>query len=188
MNLSHHEVQKDTRKRRHYRLLLLGMFGILTAIVFFSFWIGYYPLSPSQVMTAFLSRFGYQGESSAPGSYHLLEHPASQNSLRPVYRRIPVRCRLCLSGNVPQSPGFSRYSGRLLWRQSGSRFCYFMRFSRLAHPIGCLFGRYCSCCGILSDQPKIHVFPYADPGSYWLYDHVSLQRRSDHDQIYCRSQ
>ena len=62
MNLSHHEVQKDTRKRRHYRLLLLGMFGILTAIVFFSFWIGYYPLSPSQVMTAFLSRFGYQGE------------------------------------------------------------------------------------------------------------------------------
>ena len=62
MNLSHHEVQKDTRKRRHYRLLLLGMFGILTAIVFFSFWIGYYPLSPSQVMTAFLSRFGYQGD------------------------------------------------------------------------------------------------------------------------------
>ena len=158
MNLSHHEVQKDTRKRRHYRLLLLGMFGILTAIVFFSFWIGYYPLSPSQ------------------------------NSLRPVYRRISVRCRLCLSGNVPQSPGFSRYSGRLLWRQSGSRFCYFMRISRLAHPIGCLFGRYCSCCGILSDQPKIHVFPYADPGSYRLYDHVSLQRRSDHDQIYCRSQ
>ena len=62
MNLSHHEVQQDTRKRRHYRLLLLGMSGILIAIVFFSFWIGYYPLSPSQVMTAFLSRFGYQGE------------------------------------------------------------------------------------------------------------------------------
>ena len=177
MNLSHHEVQKDTRKRRHYRLLLLGMFGILTAIVFFSFWIGYYPLSPSQVMTAFLSRFGYQGE-LLPQAVTIFWN----------IRRISVRCRLCLSGNVPQSPGFSRYSGRLLWRQSGSRFCYFMRISRLAHPIGCLFGRYCSCCGILSDQPKIHVFPYADPGSYRLYDHVSLQRRSDHEQIYCRSQ
>lgn len=49
MNLSHHEVQKDTRKRRHYRLLLLGMFGILTAIVFFPSGLATIPFLPPRL-------------------------------------------------------------------------------------------------------------------------------------------
>ena len=181
MNLSHHEVQQDTRKRRHYRLLLLGMSGILIAIVFFSFWIGYYPLSPSQVMTAFLSRFGYQGE-ILPQAVTIFWN------IRPVYRRLPVRCRFYLSGNVPKPSCFSGHSGRLLRSQPGSRFCNFKRRSRLGHSAGRFFRRCRCCCRFLSDQPEIHVFPYADPGSHRLYDHVPLQRRSDHDQVYCRSQ
>lgn len=34
---------------------------IFVGAVLFSFWIGYYPLSPGEVVKAFLSRFGYQG-------------------------------------------------------------------------------------------------------------------------------
>lgn len=42
--------------------MLLGMLALLLAVVLLSFWIGYYPLSPSQVAMAFLSRFGWEGE------------------------------------------------------------------------------------------------------------------------------
>lgn len=63
MNTTHHvEIENETIMRRHYHILLLGMLIILCGIVLLSFWIGYYPLSPSQVVTAFLSRFGYQGD------------------------------------------------------------------------------------------------------------------------------
>ena len=56
------EVQKEAAQRHRYRLVLLGMLLLLLAIVFFSFWVGYYPLTPLQVIQAFLSKFGYQGE------------------------------------------------------------------------------------------------------------------------------
>ena len=62
MNVSCDEVRQESVKRHKYRTILLTMFFLLLAIVFFSFWIGYYPLSPSQVITAFLSRFGYKGD------------------------------------------------------------------------------------------------------------------------------
>jgi len=38
------------------------MFVVMICAVFFSFWIGYYPLTPMQVVQAFASRFGYQGD------------------------------------------------------------------------------------------------------------------------------
>lgn len=62
MNLLQDEVQQEKKTRHHYRILLLIMLFLLLAAILISFWIGYYPLSPSQVLTAFLSRFGYEGE------------------------------------------------------------------------------------------------------------------------------
>jgi len=58
----HIEIQNEHKQRRRYHLLMLGMFILLLTIILLSFWVGYYPLSPSQVITAFLSKFGYQGD------------------------------------------------------------------------------------------------------------------------------
>lgn len=60
--LDHIEIRKENADRRQRRLLLLSMFFIMLLIILLSFWVGYYPLSPSQVAAAFLSRFGYQGK------------------------------------------------------------------------------------------------------------------------------
>lgn len=62
MQLSHNEILNEARQRRRYRFLLLGMLIFLVTAMLLSFWIGYYPLSPGQVVAAFLSRFGYEGE------------------------------------------------------------------------------------------------------------------------------
>ncbi len=56
------EIQEDKTRRRRYRGLMLGMLAALALIMLFSFWVGYYPLSPSQVLKGFLWKFGYQGE------------------------------------------------------------------------------------------------------------------------------
>ena len=61
--LNHHfEVKQEAAQRRRYGLLITGLLIFLFTAVLLSFWMGYYPLSPSQVVTAFLSRFGYEGE------------------------------------------------------------------------------------------------------------------------------
>ena len=57
-----HELRREAFLRRRYRFVLAGMLFLLLAAVLLSFWVGYYPLSPSQVVKAFLSRFGYKGE------------------------------------------------------------------------------------------------------------------------------
>ncbi len=62
MSEIHQEIQKEALQRRRYRLLMLGMFAALAAIFLLSFWVGYYPLTPSQVAAAFLSKFGYEGD------------------------------------------------------------------------------------------------------------------------------
>ncbi len=54
--------QEEAVIRRHYRLILAGMFLALAAAGLFSFAIGYYPLTPQEVFQAFLSRFGSVGE------------------------------------------------------------------------------------------------------------------------------
>lgn len=48
--------------RRRYRWVFCALGAVLAAAVFFSFWVGYYPLTPVQVIQAFLSRLGYDGE------------------------------------------------------------------------------------------------------------------------------
>lgn len=58
----HIEVKNEAFQRKRYQVLLTGMFVFLIGILFFSFWVGYYPLTPSQVIAAFLSKFGYSGE------------------------------------------------------------------------------------------------------------------------------
>lgn len=62
MGETHLEIRREAAQRRRYRLLLLGMLLLLLAAALFSFWIGYYPLTPRQVVLAFLSRLGYEGE------------------------------------------------------------------------------------------------------------------------------
>ena len=62
MGETHLEIRREAAQRRRYRLLLLGMLLLLLAAALFSFWIGYYPLTPRQVVLAFLSRLGYAGE------------------------------------------------------------------------------------------------------------------------------
>ena len=54
-----YKIEADTRRR--YNILLLIMLFVVLVIAIGSFWIGYYPLSPGQVVTAFLSKFGYEG-------------------------------------------------------------------------------------------------------------------------------
>ena len=54
--LNHHfEVKQEAAQRRRYGLLITGLLIFLFTAVLLSFWVGYYPLSPSQVVTAFLS-------------------------------------------------------------------------------------------------------------------------------------
>lgn len=62
MHKNHSEIQNESKIRRRYSILMLVMVIILFAVVILSFWVGYYPLSPVQVIEAFLSKFGYQGE------------------------------------------------------------------------------------------------------------------------------
>ncbi len=62
MDETYLEIQKEAVQRRKYRLLMGGMLLALCCIFLLSFWIGYYPLPPSQVVKAFLSRFGFQGD------------------------------------------------------------------------------------------------------------------------------
>ena len=57
-----HELRREAFLRRRYRFVMAGMLFLLLAAVLLSFWVGYYPLTPSQVVKAFLSRFGYKGE------------------------------------------------------------------------------------------------------------------------------
>lgn len=62
MDRNHIEIKNEAKQRRRYRILMTGMLVLLLLLVLFSFYIGYYPLSPAQVIQAFLSRFGYEGE------------------------------------------------------------------------------------------------------------------------------
>lgn len=62
MHTAHREIQKEAAQRRRYRLLLAAMLLILLAVMLLSFLVGYYPLRPKQVLLAFLSKFGYEGD------------------------------------------------------------------------------------------------------------------------------
>ncbi len=62
MHAKYVEAEKAEARLRRYRMFMLGMLVLLLAVMILSFWVGYYPLSPAQVIKAFLSRFGWQGD------------------------------------------------------------------------------------------------------------------------------
>ena len=53
-------LREEAAARRKYRLVLLGMLSALVLSALLSFWIGYYQLSPGDVVRAFLARFGVE--------------------------------------------------------------------------------------------------------------------------------
>lgn len=61
MLISPIEVKTEAAQRRRYRLTLLALLLALLAATLFSFLLGYYPLTPTEVCKAFLTRFGYAG-------------------------------------------------------------------------------------------------------------------------------
>ena len=56
------EIKNEKQRRRRYRVMLAAMFLSLGIVTILSFGVGYYPLSPSQVVGAFLSGIGYEQE------------------------------------------------------------------------------------------------------------------------------
>jgi iron complex transport system permease protein len=55
-------VKEEAAVRKRYHSLMFALFIAMVCVMFFSFWVGYYPLRPVQVVQAFASRFGYRGE------------------------------------------------------------------------------------------------------------------------------
>ena len=62
MNLTANEKNAAATRQRRYVLLLAVMLVLLFIIIVLSFWVGYYPLTPVQVLNAFLSKFGFKGD------------------------------------------------------------------------------------------------------------------------------
>lgn len=56
-----HREEEALLRRRCRRVMLLLLVALLCAVLL-SFWVGYYPLTPLQVVRAFLTRFGYEGD------------------------------------------------------------------------------------------------------------------------------
>lgn len=60
MGASRREEKRTADKS--YTVIMLGLLLALICSVLFSFWVGYYPLTPMEVVRAFLSRLGWRGE------------------------------------------------------------------------------------------------------------------------------
>ena len=56
------EIENEKQRRRRYRVMMTAMLLSLGIVTILSFGVGYYPLSPSQVVGAFLSGIGYEQE------------------------------------------------------------------------------------------------------------------------------
>lgn len=54
--------EEEARIGRRYSAVMLALLLLLAGAVLFSFWVGYYPLTPLEVVRAFLSRLGWRGE------------------------------------------------------------------------------------------------------------------------------
>ena len=60
MNLTANEKKfAAAARQRRYVLLLTVMLALLFIIIVLSFWVGYYPLTPVQVLNAFLSKIWF---------------------------------------------------------------------------------------------------------------------------------
>ncbi len=60
MDSIHREEEEGARRR--YNVVMLVMLAALVCSLLLSFWIGYYPLTPMEVVKAFLWRFGCRAE------------------------------------------------------------------------------------------------------------------------------
>ena len=71
MNLTANEKNAAVARQKRYVLLLAVMLVLLFIIIVLSFWVGYYPLTPVQVLNAFLSKFGFKGDILQIGRAHI---------------------------------------------------------------------------------------------------------------------
>ena len=181
MNLTDNAKEINTTQRKHHRLLLTVMLVILFIIIILSFGVGYYPLTPSQVLKAFLSKFGYKGD-ILPQAATIFWNIRLPRILSALFSRFH------LSGNVSQSAGISGHPWCFIRCQSWCCFCYFKRSFKLGDSAFC-FCRRCDCsCRILPHQPKVCTLSHTQSCTDRNYDHVTLQCGRNHDQIHCRSQ
>ena len=154
MNLTANEKNAAAARQRRYVLLLAVMLVLLFIIIVLSFWVGYYPLTPVQVLNAFLSKFGFKGDilPQAVTIFWNIRLPRILSAF--IYWCFPLGSRCNLSGNVSQSTGISGYPWSFFRCKSRSCFCNFKRSFQLDDSTFC-FCRWCSRSSrILSYQPK----------------------------------
>jgi len=56
------EIDKEVVVRKKYNFIMTILFVSLIITIFFSFGVGYYPLTPTDVIKAAMSKFGYEGD------------------------------------------------------------------------------------------------------------------------------
>ena len=182
MNLTANEKNAAAARQRRYVLLLAVMLVLLFIIIVLSFWVGYYPLTPVQVLNAFLSKFGFKGD-ILPQAVTIFWNIRLPRILSALF----IGASLSVAGATYQ--GMFRnplVSPDILGVSSGASLG--AAFAILNGAAFC----FCRWCGrssrILSYQPKIRTFPDPQSCSDRNYDHVTLQCRCHNDQICGRPQ
>lgn len=181
MNLTANEKKAATARQRRYVLLLAVMLVLLFIIIVLSFWVGYYPLTPVQVLNAFLSKFGFKGD-ILPQAVTIFWNIRLPRILSALF----IGASLSVAGATYQ--GMFRnplVSPDILGVSSGASLgaAFAILNGQLDDSTFC-FCRWCSRSSrILSYQPKIRTFPDSQSCSDRNYDHVTLQCRCHNDQI-----
>lgn len=159
MNLTANEKNAAAARQRRYVLLLAVMLVLLFIIIVLSFWVGYYPLTPVQVLNAFLSKFGFKGD-ILPQAVTIFWNIRLPRILSALF----IGASLSVAGATYQ--GMFRnplVSPDILGVSSGASlgaaFAIFKRSFQLDDSAFC----FCRWCGrssrILSYQPKIPHIP-----------------------------
>lgn len=188
MNLTDNAKEINTTQRKHHRLLLTVMLVILFIIIILSFGVGYYPLTPSQVLKAFLSKFGYKGD--------ILPQAATifwNIRLPRILSALFIGVSLSVAGSTYQ--GMFRnplVSPDILGVSSGASlgaaFAILNGASNWVIQLSAFAG------GVIAVAAS-YLISRKSAHSHTLslvltrnYDHVTLQCGRNHDQIHCRSQ
>ena len=96
------EIENEKQRRRRYRVMMTAMLLSLGIVTILSFGVGYYPLSPSQVVGAFLSGIGYEQE-ILPQAVTIFW----KDFVSCVYRGVAFSCGGGISGNVSKPISFA---------------------------------------------------------------------------------
>ena len=170
-------------RQRRYVLLLAVMLVLLFIIIVLSFWVGYYPLTPVQVLNAFLSKFGFKGD-ILPQAVTIFWNIRLPRILSALF----IGASLSVAGATYQ--GMFRnplVSPDILGVSSGASLGAAFAILNGASNWMIQLSAFCRWCGrssrILSYQPKIRTFPDSQSCSDRNYDHVTLQCRCHNDQI-----